>query len=189
MADTEPVLRERGDAQLIEKAKAGDADAFGELYERYAQVVFRFFSAHLDNWQDAEDLTEATFLRFWRSLANFQEKGVPFQAFLFRIARNGLIDHYRQIGRSGRSIPLDEGIPVRDQRPEPSETVANNLEYQEVREVLADLREDYRTVLVLRFMSELSPEETGLVMGKTPGAVRVLQHRALAALRNLLKES
>jgi RNA polymerase sigma-70 factor (ECF subfamily) len=80
---------------------------------------------------------------------------------------------------------LEEDI-LRDPNPEPSDAVATNIQRQEIRELLEKLREDYRTVLLLRFMGDLSPEETAEVMGKSPGAIRVLQHRALAALRNLM---
>lgn len=76
---------------------------------------------------------------------------------------------------------------ITDLKPDPGETAILNIEHQEIRQTLKQLREDYRTVLVLRFLSGLSPEETGQVMGRTPGAVRILQHRALSALRSLLE--
>ena len=92
-------LGEVDDIQLLKTAQDGNAEAFGELYERYAQRVFRFLYAHLNNQQDAEDLTGEVFLRVWRALGNYKERGVPFLAFLFRIARNALIDHYRRTGK------------------------------------------------------------------------------------------
>jgi RNA polymerase sigma-70 factor (ECF subfamily) len=173
------------DTQLIQQARTGDAEAFGELYERHSQAVFRFLYAHCDNRQDAEDLMEDVFLRVWHSLAAYREKGVPFIAFLFRIARNGLIDHYRR-SKPLRQVTSIEDIPLIDRLPEPGETMIANLEHQEVRMILEQLREDYRTVLVLRFLSELSPDETAHVMGRSVGAVRVLQHRALTAMRELM---
>ena len=87
MAQVQPVE----DIQLIQQSQKGDTQAFGELYERYAQRVFRYLYAHLDNRLDAEDLTEEVFLRVWKSLGGYQEQGVPFLAFLFRVARNALI--------------------------------------------------------------------------------------------------
>ena len=75
---------------------------------------------------------------------------------------------------------------IKDFRPDPGDVVIDNLERQEMRRLLDQLQEDYRTVILLRFLSGLDPEETGLVMGRSPGAVRVLQHRALTALRKLL---
>lgn len=174
------------DIRLIQMAKDGDAEAFGVLYERHSQRVFRFLYAHLDNHQDAEDLMEEVFMRVWHSISGYHEKGVPFLAFLFRIARNGLIDHYRRSKQSQNLTSIDE-LSLSDYQPEPGEALATTLEYQEVRQVLGKLREDYRTVLVLRLLSDLSPEETAQVMQRSTGAVRVLQHRALLAMRDLLE--
>lgn len=173
------------DHQLLVSARDGDTEAFGYLYERYADRVFRFLFAHLDNRLDAEDLTEDVFMRVWRSLPNFREQGVPFLAFVFRIARNALIDHYRRSGAIKNQVSIED-LTLRDGNPTPGESAISSLEREELRISLEQLREDYRTVLVLRFLSELSPEETALVMGRSPGAVRVLQHRALLALRAML---
>lgn len=174
------------DIQLIQLAKEGNAEAFGELYLRHNAAVFRFLYSHLDNREDAEDLVEDVFFRVYNSLSGYREKGVPFIAFLFRIARNGLIDHYRR-SKQTRQTSSIEDLPLRDWQPEPGEVLIANLESQEVRLVLEQLREDYRMVLVLRFLSELSPDETAQVMGRTTGAVRVLQYRALVAMRELLE--
>jgi len=181
--DKEP--QQIADPQLLSSAKGGDAEAFGQLYERYAERVFRYLFAHVDNRLDAEDITEDVFLRVWRSLPNYREQGVPFLAFLFRIARNALIDHYRRSGQSKGQVSIED-MALRDHNPGPGESALSSLEREELRVSLEQLREDYRTVLVLRFLSELSPEETAQIMGRSPGAVRVLQHRALASLRTML---
>jgi RNA polymerase sigma-70 factor (ECF subfamily) len=174
------------DVQLLKIAQDGEAEAFGELYERHAQAVFRYLYAHLNDRLDAEDLTEEVFLRVWRTLSAYTEQGVPFLAYLFRIAHNALIDFYRRSARSGPQMSLETN-PLTDFRPDPGDQAMFNLEHQEVRRTLEQLREDYRTVLILRFLSDLSPGETAHVMERTEGAVRILQHRALAALRNLLE--
>lgn len=176
------------EVELLRYAKEGEAEAFGELYERHAQVIFRFLYAHLDDRLDAEDLTEEVFLRMWRALGSYREQGIPFLAFLFRIARNALIDHYRRSGRQEKPVSLEDN-PIQDHGSDPGEEAISNIEHEEIRQVLGQLREDYRMVLVLRFMSELSPEEAAQAMDRSPGAIRVLQHRALAAVRNLLETS
>jgi RNA polymerase sigma-70 factor (ECF subfamily) len=173
------------DIQLIQQSQQGDTQAFGDLYERYAPRVFRYLYAHLDNRLDAEDLTEEVFLRVWKSLGGYQEQGVPFLAFLFRVARNALIDHYRRSGKNLAETPIED-MQLREPGVGPVEAVTALLEHQQLRAMLEELREDYRTVLVLRFLSELSPEETARAMGRSAGAVRVLQHRALAALRSMM---
>jgi len=177
----------RDDIQLIQAAQQGDTQAYGELYERYAIRVFRYLYSHLDNRLDAEDLTEDVFLRVWRTLGNYKEKGVPFLAFLFRVARNALIDHYRRSAKGEEDVSIED-LYLRDQTPGPVDAVMAIMEHQQLRSMLMELREDYRTVLVLRFLSELSPEETARAMGKSSGAVRVLQHRALAALRGIIED-
>lgn len=174
------------DAELLFRAQDGNAEAFGELYERHAQAVFRFLYSHLSNRLDAEDLTGDVFLRAWRSLPKFKEQGVPFIAFLLRVARNALIDFYRRTHKVQEDDIEETVIP--DRNAGPAEAVTAQLESQELRQKIGQLHEEYRMVLTLRFISDLSVEETSVVMGKSDGAVRVLQHRALAALRKLLED-
>ena len=173
------------DNELLKRAIDGDVDAYGQLYEIHAQAIFRFIYSHVSNRLDAEDLTEEVFMRVWRSLPGFKDRGAPFVAYLFRVARNAVIDFYRRNKYDAQETSLED-ITVKDRQPEPGEATLHKMEHEEVREVMTQLRDEYRTVLVLRFLSNLSPDETAEVMGKTPGAVRVLQHRALAALRKLL---
>jgi RNA polymerase sigma-70 factor (ECF subfamily) len=175
------------DHELVKKAQRGDARAFGELYEYHAPAIFRYLFAHLDSQMDAEDLTGEVFLKAWQSLPKYTERGAPFLAFLFRIARNALVDHYRQAHRQESKSP-DELDGYRDtSKLEPIDMVGNQMEHQHIMKVLSRLRHDYQSVLTLRFIGELSPEETAQVMQRSVGAVRVLQHRALIALRQELE--
>lgn len=171
--------------RLLKIAQDGEADAFGEIYERYGQAIFRFLYSRLDNRHDAEDLTEEVFYRVWRSLPKYKHRGVPFAAFLFRVAHNALIDHYRRYEQQVVGLSLTDN-PLHDNYYNPEEITNENNEREEIREALNQLREDYREVLVLRFLSDLSPSETAKVMDRSVGAVRILQHRALAAMRNIL---
>jgi RNA polymerase sigma-70 factor (ECF subfamily) len=174
------------DHELIKKAKRGDTHAFGELYECHASAIYRYLLAHLDSQMDAEDLTGEVFLKAWQSLPKYTERGAPFLAFLFRIARNALVDHYRKANRQESKSP-DELDGYRDTgKLEPIDMVGNRMEHQRIMKVLSKLRPDYQSVLTLRFMGELSPEETAQVMQRSVGAIRVLQHRALFALRQEL---
>jgi RNA polymerase sigma-70 factor (ECF subfamily) len=173
------------DNQLIQLARQGDVQAYGEIYNRYVVKIYRYFMAHLDNEHDAEDLTEEVFFRIWKALSNYQEKGIPFYGMLFQVARNGLIDFYRRSAQTKQLVSIDD-ISIADQGLDPGEIVIKNSRHKELRQAMKELREDYRTVLALRFLSGLSPEETSKVMGRSQGAVRVLQHRALTALRELL---
>jgi RNA polymerase sigma-70 factor (ECF subfamily) len=176
------------DQELIRKAQRGDTLAFGELYECCAPVIFRYLYTHLDSRMDAEDLTGEVFLKAWQSLPKYNERGVPFLAFLFRIARNVLVDHYRQSNRNTSKTPEELDGFKDESHTELIETVGSQIEHQRILQVLSGLRPDYRSVLTLRFISELSPEETAKVMERSVGAIRVLQHRALAALRQEIEK-
>jgi RNA polymerase sigma-70 factor, ECF subfamily len=175
------------EAKLLQQAQEGDAEAFGALYERFAPPVHRYLFAHLSNRMDAEDLTEEAFLRVWNRLPEYRDQGVPFVAYLMRVARNVLIDFYRSNNKTILNPIEDDHTNGNHQETATQDPLSSRLERQELREVLNKLREDYRSVLVARFISGLSPEETAQVMGRTAGAVRVLQHRAIGALKKLLE--
>lgn len=177
-------LQDHSERKLIKQAQGGSSEAFGELYLRYAQRVFRYLAVHLENDQDAEDLTEEVFVKAWQALPSYRERGFPFSAFLFRVAHNTMIDYFR----SAPPTTTLEGQEI-SSGAQPGEILVGHLESQQLRQVLRQLSTDYRQVLVLRFINDLSPRETAQVMGRSTGAVRVLQHRALAVLRVLLSKS
>lgn len=176
-------MRQFDDEQVIQQVKNGDAEAFGTLYDQYAEVIFRYVYSHLENRLDAEDLTEEIFLRAWRALPKYDERGLPFSAFLFRIARNSLIDYYRQ----RKVVQSIDDMEIQSHEAGPEEAVDVHIENNDLRKTIADLREDYRNVLIFRFLSGLSPEETAQMMQRSVGAIRVLQHRALSALKDLME--
>jgi RNA polymerase sigma-70 factor (ECF subfamily) len=174
------------DFDLIKLARSGDAVAFGDLYERYAGNIFRFLLANLHNQLDAEDLTSEVFLRAWRSLPRYSERGFPFSAFLFRIARNLLVDRYRG---SHAVEPLPEGTPPKAVwEPDTADVSVASQERLKLHRYLGLVRPDYRMVLILRFLNELSTKETAQIMDRSVGAIRVLQFRALSALRELISQ-
>ena len=174
--------------RLLEAAQNGDSEAFGQLYELYATRLFRFLYAHMDSRQDAEDLTEEVFIKVWQALPGYRRRGIPFAAYLFRSARNALTDHYRRVRRRPRLLSLGEHM-LEDTGGNPADGLLADQAQRELRVALGKLRRDYHTVLSLRFFADLSPDETAAAMGRSPGAVRVLQHRALAALKKILSEN
>jgi len=187
-----PERQHADEARLVQQAQKGDIEAFGQLYEFYAPLVFRFLFSHLDDRLDAEDLTEDVFIRVWEALPGFRVQGVPFGGYLFRVARNALYDHYRRNRRrsSGAELNLEwESVQTAgDFHLDPAESVPRDMEHGELRASLAKLREDYRMVLTLRFLVGLSTEETAVAMRRSAGAVRVLQHRALLSLRQAIEQ-
>lgn len=182
-----PDWQKVGDRELIVFAQNGNREAFTEIYNRYGEAIYRYLYAHVSHEQDAEDLTADVFLNLWRTLPQYQEnEKVPFYVFLYRIARNRLVDHYRrQKTRNGEIESAEPG--EENSAPSASPLVIAGMDVADLHHYLLKLPPDYRTVLVLRFLNDLSYEETAQVMGKSYAAVRVLQHRALAALRALME--
>ncbi|MBN1666246.1 MAG: sigma-70 family RNA polymerase sigma factor [Anaerolineales bacterium] len=172
------------DARLVQLAQAGVPQAFGGLYDRYAAELYRFLYAHCHNQLDAEDMNAEVFLRAWDDLPRYRERGHPFSAYLYRIARNLLVDYYR---RSGRQVEWAQVSPeTLAVQPNPDHHLEAERQSQRLLQAMQALKPDYRSVLILRFINQLSPAEAARVMERSQGALRVLQHRALKALREEL---
>jgi len=167
---------------LISLAQQGDQGAIGALYDAHCRAVFLYFHARLGHQQTAEDLTGEVFRRMLTSLSAYHTGGMPFRAWLFRIAHNLLVDQYRR--ESGRElIPLTNVENVGDEAVDPVSAVEQKLTMEYAYQALSELEPSQRDVLALRFLSELSLKETALAMNKTEDAVKALQRRGLMALR------
>jgi RNA polymerase sigma-70 factor (ECF subfamily) len=180
-----------GDAQderlLVDSAKAGDERALSELYQTYFPRVYRYILARTGNYHDAEDLAEEVFMRVLEAIERFQWREAPFSAWLFRIAHNAVISQRRKDSARGKSGPLLEGIPVDSAGPD--ELVERRLILNEVMAAARRLPEAQRQVITLRFTAGLSVAETAQAMGKGEGNVKVIQHKAIAKLREMLGQS
>lgn len=173
------------EAEMIERAMRGDAEAFGYLYSRYLQRVYKFALFRVSDPLEAEDLTETIFLKAWEGLAEYNNiSGLPFTAWLFRIAGNTVIDYYRT---RHPHEELDDYIPAKDTE-EPEHVVMTTDEAARLVEAIQSLPPADQELLHLRFVEELEHADVGTIIGKTVGATRVRQHRALAALGDLLKD-
>ena len=169
--------------ELIQRAIKHDAEAFGELYQLNLKQIYRYIFYRVDSPTEAEDLTEQTFLKAWEAIGRFREQGVPFSAWLFRMAHNLVIDHHRT---SHEALPLDDLIDADDGQPAPDDVVARRLDVQTLRNAIVRLTPEQQEVIILRFIQGMSHGEVAASMGKHEGAIRGLQHRALEALRELL---
>jgi RNA polymerase sigma-70 factor (ECF subfamily) len=179
-----PSVDARGERDIVDAAKAGDETALAELYNLYFPRVYRYILARMGNPYDAEDLTEEVFLRVLDAIERFQWREAPFSAWLFRIAHNAVISQRRKEGSRGRSSPLSEALPVDSQGPE--EMVENRLALNEIMRAAETLPEAQRKVIGLRFAAGLTVAETARAMGKGEGNVKVIQHKAIAKLREIL---
>lgn len=166
------------------RAAQADRAAFGALYRRYLDRVYGYAFYLLGDHHDAEDATERTFLAALDAIGRFREQGSTFRAWLFRIAHNQIANALRGRARR-RATPLD-GVaePIADADPADRADAADDA--RRVRRALAELSADRRQVLVLRFVDGLAAREIGAVLGRSEGAIRVLQHRALRDLAEIL---
>ena len=172
--------------QLVLQAQAGDAEAFGQLYDAYMERIYRFIYFRVDDQQTAEDITSQVFLKAWNSLHRFRFSRTPYLAWLYTIAHNAVIDHYRT---RKTATALED---VRLSQPDHSEAVENNIdldsEMQTVRAAMRNLTVDQQQVLTLRFIEGLSNTEIAQHLGKREGAIRALQMRGLQTLAKQLIE-
>jgi len=170
------------DDELVRAAQGGDVAAFGQLYERYFDRVYSYLSFKAGNQTEAEDLAEQVFLKAMESLRGYKWTGVPFQAWLFRIAHNLLVDSLRR--RSKRaSEPLDEALPDRRREADPESHLDEKLSREGLLHAVERLTELQQQVIHLKFAGGLSNAAVAQIMGKTEGAVKALQHAALQSLQ------
>lgn len=168
--------------EMITLAQRGDVEAIGALYDAHCQAVLRYFKARLGDQHTAEDLTGEVFRRMLTGLPQYRAINLPFRAWLFRIAHNLLVDHYRR--ESGRTmVPLQEAENASEDEIDPASVVEQKLTMEHAYQGLSDLEPSQRDVLALRFLSGLSLKETAFAMGRTEDAIKALQRRGLAALR------
>lgn len=168
---------------LVRRAQQQDAEAWTELYNLYIDRIYRYVLARVKNTMLAEDLTEQVFLKALSSISSFTWRGGSFASWLFRIAHNLIIDHYRK--PSSREQPLpDWDLTTSDT--DPTRIAEINVTMEVVLEAMKKLTAAQRQAVELRFIADLSVEETAKIMGKSQGAVKALQHSALESLRRLL---
>jgi RNA polymerase sigma-70 factor (ECF subfamily) len=180
----EPLSDEAAIDALVLRAAAGDAAAFAGIYDAYAPRVRRFLRHQLGDADVAEELLQRTFVKMIEALPRYRPRGLPFGAWVFRIARNAVIDHHRT---AHPGVPLEAANDRASEAGDPVASAERHQDRDEIRVALEALPPDQREVLVWRFFAGLSPAETAVLMGRSNGAVRVLQHRALAALRSNLE--
>lgn len=168
--------------KLIERAQSGDTEAITQLYEEHVDKIYRYIVYRVPDG-DAEDITSDVFINMMEGLPKYTYSGVPFEAWLYRIANARVVDYYRKNKRT-KLVELDEYLKSDVQQPE--DTLILEQERHTIREKLQLLGEDQQTILLLRFVERKSHEEVALIMGKSITAVKTMQHRALHRLAKLM---
>jgi len=178
---------DEGDERDLIRCAKGDPEAFGELYRRYVKRIYNYHYRHTGNPTEAEDLTSRTFYRALRSLNTYHEKGASFQAWLFRIAHNLVVNWYRDTSRHP-SVAIDSVPPLHSPSLAPHDYVEAQEERELLSRMLADLPEDRKTLLLLKFVEQMSNLEIATAMRKSEGAIKALYHRTLLSLRDMIPE-
>ncbi len=169
--------------ELVRKAKEGFPNAFAEIYDCYFPQIYRFIFLKVNNREEAEDLSQQVFVKAWGSIQNFKEKGFPFSSWLYRIARNLVIDFYRT---NKQSVELDENILVKDSSLDIDNKLFVSFVGKEISKAFGFLTEEQKEIIILRFVQELSYREIARIMDKNQPALRILQYRAVNKLKNIL---
>jgi RNA polymerase sigma-70 factor, ECF subfamily len=169
--------------RLVADAKRGDSQAFAQLFDEYAAPIHRFIASRVNRPSDAEDLTQLVFVKALEALPRYEARGIPFGGWLFRLARNAIID---QIRTRRDHLPLVTALTRETDEAGPEAAAALRDDLDRVAHALTELTEDQREVIELRFFAGLTVLETAVAMGRQEGTVRGLQFRAIAALRRSL---
>jgi RNA polymerase sigma-70 factor, ECF subfamily len=169
--------------RLVAAAKAGDPEAFGSLFDVYYGPVYRYVASRVGRPSDAEDLAQLVFVKALESLPRYEQRGVPFGGWLFRLARNVVIDHVRT---RREHVTLDVIVEKSTDDQGPDELAVLRQEMDSIAHALRRLTPEQREAVELRFFAGLSAKEAAEAMGRQEGTVRGLQFRAIAALRREL---
>jgi len=176
---------EFNEEDVLTRASQGDRDAFGQLYERYIDRIFNYVYYRTGNLHDAEDLTARVFQRAMNHIRNYTDRGVPFSAWLYRIAHNLVANWHRDRSRR-QEIPIND-VPVLPSKGDhPERNLVRSQEQDSLLRLIRRLPPERQSLLILKFVENMSNAEIGAIMGRSEGAVKSLYHRTLLALRDQL---
>ncbi|MBN2099850.1 MAG: sigma-70 family RNA polymerase sigma factor [Dehalococcoidia bacterium] len=172
---------------LVRRAQRREPEAFGQLYEEHFDRIYRYIMLRVRSQADAEDLTQQVFLKALENIGSYRWRGMPFASWLFRIAHNLVVDYWKKKSREKVAAvapeEIDEMAPSQD---DPAARAELNFDMKQLAEACEHLTDAQREIISLRFAGGLSVAESAKVMGKSEGAVKVLQHAALVRLRRIL---
>ncbi|MBI4600047.1 RNA polymerase sigma factor [Candidatus Uhrbacteria bacterium] len=172
---------------ILYRIRKGDTESFGHIFDFYHEKIYRFVYLKVATGEDAEDIVAETFLKVWQYIKE-GKKIKTLQAFLYQIARNLVVDFYRRKGAPTESLE-DAEITIADRSDlSLEEKMTLKSDMAKVEGALRLLKDAYREVIVLHFLNELSLSETAKIIEKSPGATRVLLHRGMKTLKNMLNE-
>lgn len=169
---------------LIDRAIGGDAEAFGHLYDMYADRIYRHIYYRTSNTEDARDLTQEVFMKAWQALPKYKRTKTPFLGWLFTISHNRVIDYYRT--KKDHSYLNDNAILIEDRQASPIKLAEDQFTQQEIRKTILQLPEDQQQVILMSFIEGFDYNDIATTLHKSEGNIRVIMHRALKRMREIL---
>ncbi len=176
-------LSQLTDDEILIKAIAGDKEAFGILYERYVGRIYTYIYYRTGNTHDAEDLTARVFYRAIEHIGRYRQRGVPFSAWLYRIAHN-LVANWHRDRQRRQEVPIDDVVNLQAKLDPPEMVMMSTLDMERLMRVIQKLSSERQELLILKFVQELSNAEIGKIMRRSEGAIKSLYHRTLLSLRD-----
>jgi RNA polymerase sigma-70 factor (ECF subfamily) len=170
---------------LVKNAIGGDAEVFGRLYDMYVERVYRHIFYRVGIVEDAEDLTQQVFMKAWKAIGRYKITSSPFLAWLMRISHNLVTDFYRS---KKDKVYLDTELAAYDPASSPERVAELNFEQQRIRKAILQLPGEQQQVIMMSFIEGFTYAEIASSMGKSEGAIRVIQHRALKKMRHIMEE-
>jgi RNA polymerase sigma-70 factor (ECF subfamily) len=187
-AEADPKAHNQDDDQVLANMAKNDSNAFGELYERHVTSIYRYVYYRVGNAEDAEDLTARVFMRALKHVKNYNDRGVPFTAWLYRIAHNVVANYHRDNSRHP-SVPLDEMELHSAHHDDTDFNIDSASERERLLRAIRILPEDRQQLVVLKFVEQLQNSEIGQIMNRSEGAIKSLYHRTLMQLREILDKT
>lgn len=189
-AGPEPLVAappEMSEDEAVNLAATGDTEAFSLLYERYVMRIYNYIYYRIGNPHESEDLTSRVFHRALHHIKQYDNRGVPFSAWLYRIAHNLVANWHRDNSRR-KEVPLEDYTQQPFRAPAPEASVVNNQEMEELLKVIRKLPPERQQLLILKFVEGMSNQEVAVIMMRSEGAIKSLYHRTLMALRDELSK-
>lgn len=168
--------------ELIKRVQKRDAEAFGRLYDQYSPAIYRFVLLKVGNKAATEDLTHQAFLKAWQNIENYQSLGFPFSSWLYRIAHNLVIDYYRT-ERPYLNLETIQEVSVKSNL---EEKIDQEFELNLIKTAIKELSAEQQTIIIMKFVEDLTNKEIAAVLGKSEGAIKIAQYRSLENLKKII---
>lgn len=186
MPEEKDKMKESELEALVCSAQEGDQDAFAKIYDNFIDQIYRYVYYRVQG-EDVEDIVETVFLKVWENLKQYKPQQKSFSAWVFRIAHNLVIDHYRA-AKDKAYEELNPDLPDLDRQHHPIKVVQDRFDNAVLKKAMVKLKKQYHDIILYKFVNELSNSEIAEILGKSEGSLRILQFRALKALKRELED-